>query len=325
MFEILYNDGKATKNMSIGELKNIFPITSGILWIDLFAPTKEELKDILVNLFHFHPLTVEDCSAFIDHPKIDDYETYLFGAFHSLVYHTEELRVATWEVDFFISKDFIVTNHLKPVPYIPEMKNKFKNNEPLFLKGTDFIVQNLLDTMLNSYYPVLASLRKKLNEVEKEVLTATEHDTINDIYRTKRNLSLMKRVLLPQIEMLTEILQCKNKYFSSDSMVYFNDILNNAEKIRNKINEYNEMGQDTLNAHLSISSYKMNNVIKRLTVIMTIFMPLSVITGIGGMSEWSMMTGAGPTNWFISYITFTLGLTLIGLISYYVFKRIKWL
>jgi len=325
MFEILYNDGELTKSLTLEELKKIFPVTSGILWIDLFAPTQDEIKTILVDLFNFHPLTVEDCGVFIDHPKIDDYNSYLFGAFHSMVYHCEESRVATWEVDFFISKNYLVTNHLKPVTYIPAMINKFKASYPLFMAGPDFIVEHLLDTMINSYYPVLECLKKKLNEVEKEVFSTTEHDTINDIYRTKRNLSLMKRVLTPQIEMLTDIMKYETKYFSIESIPYINDIINTAEKIRNKIKEYNEMGHDTLDAHLSVSSYKMNNVIKRLTVIMTISMPLSIIAGMGGMSEWSMITGASHNNWFIPYLSFTFALAVVGIASYYIFKRIKWL
>ncbi|MFA5779745.1 MAG: magnesium transporter CorA family protein [Elusimicrobiota bacterium] len=325
MIEILYNDGKETREMPIEELKKIHPVASGILWVDLYAPTPEETRKVLLDLFKFHPLTVEDCQVFVDHPKIDDYDTYLFGVFHSLVYHEEDSRVATWEVDFFVGKNFIVTNHLKPVPFIPELKKKFRNNYPHFLKGTDFIVQHILDTMIDSYYPVLSSLRKKLNETEKEVFSLTEHDTINDIYRIKRNLSLMKRVLLPQIEVLSDILCFKHGYFSENSIAYFNDVINHAEKIRNKIKEYNEMGRDTLDAQLSISSYKMNDVIKRLTAIMTVFMPLTVITGIGGMSEWSMITGTTNTNWIFSYLLFTLGLVLIGIGAYYILKKMKWI
>jgi magnesium transporter len=85
------------------------------------------------------------------------------------------------------------------------------------------------------------------------------------------------------------------------------------------------MGRDTLDAHLSISSYKINSVIKRLTVIMTIFMPLTVIAGIGGMSEWSMITGATSADWFFSYLLFIFGLVVMGFVTYYVLKKIKWI
>lgn len=326
MIEIIYYNGQETKDISFEELKNIFPIKSGVLWIDLIAPAPAEIKKLLVDLFKFHPLTIEDCSIFIDHPTLDDYGNYLFGVFHSLNYHEKELRVATWEIDFFIGKNYLITNHLKPLSFLPELKSKFRTKFEQFLKGPDFIVQHLLDTMVATYYPILINLKKKLNETETEIfrLVEQESDTINDIYKIKRNLSVLKRVLHPQMQVLSDIIKFKDKYFSEESITYFNDIVNHLERIRNMVNEYLEMGNDTLDAHLSLSSHKMNKIMKRLTVIMTIFMPLTVLSGVGGMSEWSMITKVTPENWYISYSIFMVGLILFGFATYYILKWKKW-
>lgn len=284
MVEIIYYNGESVKDLSIQELQSIYPITKGILWIDFFAITQSEIKKILVDLFNFHTLTLEDLTVFTDHPKLDFYDNYLFGVFHSIVYHENELRVATWEIDFYIGNNFIITNHLKPIPFLPILKNKFRNKNELMLKGGEFILQNIFLCMVESYQPVLKNIYKKLDEAENEVLTQTQKDTINDIYKMKRNLSILKRVIIPQIEIFQKIEKIDLKFFSKESRFYFNDIATHLDKINNLIDSYIDLAKSTLDAHLSISSYKMNIVMKTLTVITTIVMPLTLIAGIYGMN-----------------------------------------
>lgn len=322
MLEIFYHDGNDSKEISLEELKKIHPIRQGILWIDLTGHTAEEAKSILVDLYQFHPLTVEDCGSFIDHPKIDDYDDYLFIVFHSLYYHEEEMRISTWELDFFVGPHYVITNHLKPIPYLPDVKKLFKEKHPALARGHDFLVQYIMDKMVNYNLPMLKRIGRKLVETENEVLTTTEHDTISDIYKIKRNLSIIRNVIHPQIDVLAEIMKYENKYFSPDCIVYFNDTINQMEKVRNVVRDYIDMCHAALDAHLSISSYKMNNIIKRLTLIMTVFMPLTVLAGMGGMSEWTMMTGAD--NWRFAYPLFLLGLGGVGVVTYYILKWLKW-
>ncbi|MBP7652180.1 magnesium transporter CorA family protein [Candidatus Dependentiae bacterium] len=325
MIDITYYNGDSAKKISCDELKKIYPPAKGFIWIDLNAANKNESDLILEQFFNFHPLTIEDCGIFIDHPKIDEYENYLFIVFHSLFYHEQELRTATWELDFFVGKNFLVTNHLKPIQHLDDIKTKLLNLDENLIKGIDFLVAFILTAKVDSYYPVLSSINKKLNEVENEVLTSTEHDTINDIYKLKRSLSIIKKVLIPQLSVMNEIMKFENKYFSNESIAYFNDLTNNLQRIRNILADYIEMGNDTLNAHLSISSYKMNKVMKRLTFITTIFMPLTLLSGIGGMSEWSMITGASSDSWLIQYLIFLLISAGIAGCTYQFFKWKKWI
>jgi len=289
----------------------------------LSTPTDEENNLILKNTFKFHPLTIEDTIIFNNHPKIDEYDDYLFIAFHSLFYHDEDNRIATWEIDFFVAKNFLVTTHLKPIPYVEEVKQELLIKDQLATKGIDFIVARVMGLMIKSYIPVLKKVAKKLDEVEKEVLSKAEDDTINDIYKIKRNLSLVRKILMPQLEVIEELMKYENSYFSEDSIMYYNEIINDLEQIKNTLNDYIEMSRDTLDAQLSISSYKMNIVMKRLTVIMTIVMPLTFLTGVGGMSEYTMMTG-GEDKWVWSYLGFGFSCIIVGYLTYLYLKKNKW-
>ncbi|HPG31872.1 MAG TPA: magnesium transporter CorA family protein, partial [bacterium] len=320
-----YFDGELSKKISFEELKKIFPVQKGFVWLDLSDPSESEINSILKNFFNFHPLTIEDCGVFIDHPKIDDYEKYLFIVFHSIFYHEKELRAATWELDFFFGNNYLVTYHIKPIPHLDDIKNKAMKCEADIIKGLDFLVCDILSVMVDSYYPVLKQISRKLNEVESEVLTSTEHDTINDIYKLKRSLSILKKTLLPQLSVMNEFMRYEKKYFSENSSIYFNDLVNNLQRIKNILADYIEMGNDTLDAHLSISSYKMNKVMKRLTFITTIFLPLTLLSGIGGMSEWSFITGVTKENWILSYVSFFLLSFAIAVGTYQFYKIKKWI
>ncbi|HPN32212.1 MAG TPA: magnesium transporter CorA family protein [bacterium] len=325
MIDITYFDGELSKKISFEELKKIFPVQKGFVWLDLSDPSESEINSILKNFFNFHPLTIEDCGVFIDHPKIDDYEKYLFIVFHSIFYHEKELRAATWELDFFFGNNYLVTYHIKPIPHLDDIKNKAMKCEADIIKGLDFLVCDILSVMVDSYYPVLKQISRKLNEVESEVLTSTEHDTINDIYKLKRSLSILKKTLLPQLSVMNEFMRYEKKYFSENSSIYFNDLVNNLQRIKNILADYIEMGNDTLDAHLSISSYKMNKVMKRLTFITTIFLPLTLLSGIGGMSEWSFITGVTKENWILSYVSFFLLSFAIAVGTYQFYKIKKWI
>ena len=325
MIDISYFDGELSKKISFEELKKISPVQKGFYWLDLSDPSESEINSILKNFFNFHPLTIEDCGVFIDHPKIDDYDNYLFIVFHSIFYHEKELRSATWELDFFLGNNYLVTYHLKPIPHLDDIKNKVMKHEPSIVRGLDFLVCEILSVMVDSYYPVLKQISRKLNEVESEVLTSTEHDTINDIYKLKRSLSILKKTLLPQLSVMNEFMRYEKKYFSEKSSIYFNDLVNNLQRIKNILSDYIEMGNDTLDAHLSISSYKMNKVMKRLTFITTIFLPLTLLSGIGGMSEWSFITGVTKENWVLSYLSFFILSLTIAVGTYQFFKFKKWI
>ncbi|HOL47641.1 MAG TPA: magnesium/cobalt transporter CorA [bacterium] len=320
MIEIIYYNGQTAKDLSVQEFENIYPIKEGFVWIDFFAPSSNEIKKILVDLFHFHHLTIEDLLVFTDHPKLDEYDDYLFGIFHSIVYHENEMRVATWEIDFYLGNKFIITNHLKPIIFLPTLKNKFRNKNEIILKGPEFILQNLLLCMVESYFPVLNYIYKKLDETENEVFTVTQRDTINDIYKMKRNLSIIKRVLIPQMEIFETIDKLNLKYISEESKFYFNDILGHLEKINSMVDNYIDMAKSTLDAHLSISSYKMNQVMKTLTIITTIVMPLTLIAGIYGMNFEHMPELKMRYAYFV-----VLGVMLIiAIVLTTIFKKKKW-
>lgn len=322
MIEIHHFDGQAVRAIPLDELRKLHPLRQGFVWVDLAAPTAEESRAVLVDLFHFHPLTVEDCGIFIDHPKIDEFEDYLFMAFHSLFYHEEEMRLAVWELDFFVGRNYLVTNHLKPIPYLPRIKEKFEKCTPNFVKGVDFLVAQILDTMVSAYYPVLTQINRKLDEVEREVMTVTDRHTITDIYKINRNLSIMRRVLLPQIEVLSEIMRYRERYFSGDSLIYFNDVTNHLQRIKSMVDSFVEMSEAAFNTNLAFSSMRMSVIMKRLTVITIIFMPLTFLSGVGGMSEWSMITG--PDNWWYSYPIFLGGMAAIGYLTWRFLKSKGW-
>ncbi|MBW2983590.1 magnesium/cobalt transporter CorA [Candidatus Woesearchaeota archaeon] len=311
------------KNANLKNLNKFISKKGYLVWVDFQEPTDADYK-ILENVFGFHPLSIEDCKSVTPIPKIDEFDNYIFLIFHRVVYDKEKEDIAVKEMDFFLGKNYLVSLHEGPSSSISKLKDKI-NSRPVFMGyGADVIMHGIIDLFTEKYIPIVNYMTGEIERIEDKVIAKRTARTMQKIVKLKRNVSEFKRSILPQRDIISKLAHRKFKFISERSEMYYMDILDNIVWVHANLESNREMLTSIFDAHLSISSNKMNEtsnnmnkIMQRLTIVATIFMPLTFVTGIYGMNFRNMP----ELTWQFGYFG-SLGLMLvIGLGMFFYFRK----
>jgi len=290
-------------------------------WIDLEDPTVKEAT-ILEDPFHFHPLAIEDCLAEVHHPKVDDYESYIFVIVHGIRFDAPTDQFITRELDIFLGKNYLITHHKGPMRSIGTLREMCsKNLVSSFPRGVDFLVHQILDLLFEHYFPNLDAIEDKVQLVQVEVFENPTRETLDRIFELKKDVLQLRRICAPQREMVNRLARGEFKVVSPRAAVYFRDIYDNLYRIVEASFSYQDMAQGLFDAYLSAVSNRLNETMKRLTVIGAIMAALTVITGVYGMNFEFMP----ELKWRFGY-AFVWG--IMAMVSgglYYWFKKKDWI
>jgi magnesium transporter len=290
-------------------------------WIDLEDPTPAE-SAILETAFHFHPLAVEDTLSEVHHPKLDDYDAYIFVIVHGMRFDAPTDQFITRELDVFLGGNYLVTHHRGPMRSISAIRDQCnKDIQVAFPKGVDFLMHQLLDQMFDHYFPSLDSLEDKIQLVQVEVFENPTRETLDRIFALKKDILQLRRLCLPQREIVNRLARADLKVISPRAAVYFRDIYDNLYRIVEAAGSYHDMVQSTMDAYLSAISNRLNETMKRLTVIGAIMAALTVITGVYGMNFEHMP----ELKWRFGYL---LAWIIMGAVSgglWWWFRKNQWI
>jgi magnesium transporter len=290
-------------------------------WIDLEDPTVKEAT-ILEEPFHFHPLAIEDCLAEVHHPKVDDYESYVFVIVHGIRFDAPTDQFITRELDIFLGKNYLITHHKGPMRSIATLRELCsKNLASSFPKGVDFLIHQILDQLFEHYFPNLDAIEDKVQLVQVEVFEDPTRETLDRIFALKKDVLQLRRICAPQREIVNRLARGEFKVVSARAAVYFRDIYDNLYRIVEASFSYQDIVQSLLDAYLSAVSNRLNETMKRLTVIGAIMAALTVITGVYGMNFEFMP----ELHWKFGY-AFVWGMMFLvtgGL--YYWFRKKDWI
>jgi magnesium transporter len=321
------------KKLSLKELAQALQGTEGMLWVDLEAPNEAEEETILLSLFDFHPLAIEDCQSGAEEeghlPKVEDFNEYLFVIFNPVenpksadpqtVSHGVEIRTA--QLSAFMSRRTLVTHHYKPLRSIQYATQLLTKNPNVLGRGPDFLFHIIIDDVVDNYTPLLDSLDEAVDRMEEEVFRSPAQRTMVKILNLKRNIQTIRRVAVYQREMLNRLSRGEFRLITSDEMIYYRNVYDHLVRMTDLADSYRDIVAGLLDAYLSVTSNNLNRVMKVLTIISTIFLPLSVITGFFGMNfrylpglEWEY-GAAGATVFMVA--------VAVGML--WVFKRNRWL
>jgi magnesium transporter len=291
-----------------------------LYWWDLDNPTPEE-TEVLSARFHFHVLAIQDCIAEIHHPKIDNYESYLYMVIHGVDPDLSKAEgFAPKELDIFLSKTYLVTYHNKLMRSIVEVMSRLKKNSPIFYHGTDFVLYSVLDVLINGYLPVFDELEDEQDRLEELIFRVPKPPLLRRILHTKRTLMLLKRTIFPQREVINHLARSESEIVQPRNQAYFRDEYDMLYRMAEMIESFRDVSTAQVEMYLSAVSNRMNEVMKVLTVAATIFGPLTVLTGIYGMNFKYMP----ELEWRYGYFM-VLGLIVLisgSMIAY--FKHKKW-
>jgi len=303
------------------QIKDFLTKKEGLLWIDIEDVTDEDAK-LLSDVFGFHPLAVEDCiSRDIHPPKIDDFEDYLFVIVHGINYHTESEVVETTELTFFMGNNYVVTTHDVPMRSITSMLDRLRKDGRPMRKGADFLAHDIIDTLVDNIMPTIEQMDEKNDQLEDEALHKPKRETLMAIMQLKRSILSLTRVILPQREIVNRLSRGEYNLISERAQIYYRNIFDHLVRIEMLTLGLRDMTESVLSTYLSSVSNRMNEVMKVLTLIATIFIPLTFIAGIYGMNFVNMPELAWRYGYFI-----ILGvMVVIGISLAVYFKRRKWL
>ena len=280
-----YNIAEGTlENPAVRELPAIFESDNVDIWVDLESPTAKE-SEILQTVFDFHELAIEDCTAIdIEEAKLDDYEDYLFLVFHSVFFDREDLDFDIVELDMFFGKNFVVTYHKKPTPGIKMLKKKLEKEINFMGRGTDEILHAIVDSLADNYILSFKKLERSILQIEAEILSHPSKKTFNNLFKLKRGLINLKRIIAPEEEVVGILGNSEHILIQEENKFYFQDVHDHVSNIEGRLQSYIEMVTGTMDTYVSITTHRMNTVMQTLTVVATMVLIPTLIASIYGMN-----------------------------------------
>ena len=312
MIEVFYYDGKVKK----GSLSDFNMLKDKSFWVDLTDITDEE-KEFVQKAFNLHQLTAEDLLNQNTRIKVEEFSDYLFCVFYGI---RKEKSFEMVEIDFILGKNFLVTCHKNPFNSCDKLKNDEERLCTLFKKGNDFIFHKIIDEEIDNYFPVLEKIDYLVEDIEEEATLRPNSKLLGRILNLKRQIVLIKKTTLPQREKLSFLSKTDFKFVSKKSLPYFRDVYDNSIKVSDSIDNYREAVGNAFEAYMSSVSNNMSEVMKVLSIMATIALPLTVISGIYGTNFLVLPGSDDPYGFWLMLLGM---LILISLMLFY-FKKRKW-
>ncbi len=301
----------------------------GFRWIHIERPTPLETAWLAEQFDYFHPLDFEDVLSRNQRPKIDEYDDYLFIVLHFPVFDRSVGRLNAGELDLFVGRDFIVTipnTPLQPVEYLFERcRQKEELREQLFSKGSGFVLYRIVDDGFDYCFPMLRKIGNKLDALEDEIFEGRSEDIVRDISNAKQEIINFRKVIRPQRAVLTDLERLKKRFLvppeeGEELEIYFDDIGDAHERIWDMLENYKEVVQALEETNESYISHRVNEILRVLTAISVIVLPLTLIASIWGMNVG--VPGEGDPEDFYGVVAGML-VILIGMLAF--FRKRGWL
>jgi magnesium transporter len=284
-------------------------------WVDFNNPSEDEAL-LLDSHFHFHPLAIEDCFHLLQRPKLDHYESVHFFVIHAM----NAITLAAEEVDLFWGDNYVVTFHLAASGEIDEAWRRMTEQMDLRQKGHVYAAYLVMDKLVDEYFPSVYQIEDQLNEIETKGKNTTVHAVMNEVFEIRAKLLKLRKTIVPMRDLFYRIISTDKLPGVKEQLFYFTDVYDHLLKLAEIIESNREMTADIRDSYISLNSNRMNSIMKTLTVITTIFMPLTFIAGVYGMNFQNMP----ELHWHWGYYAALLMMFAIGFGMYSWFRRKGW-
>jgi magnesium transporter len=306
---------------------NVETITAeGLRWVNIEHPSPLECA-WLEEHFDFHPLDFEDVLSRNQRPKIDEYPEYLFIVLHFPVFDRSVGRLGTGELDIFVGQDFVVTlpnQPLQPVAYLFERcRQKEELREQHFSKGSGYLLYRIVDDSFDYCFPMLRKIGNKLDALEDEIFEGRAQEVVRDLSNVKQEIINFRKVIRPQRTVLRDLESAKQRFLApqgGELEIYFDDIVDAHERIWDMLENYKEVVEALEDTNESVISHRVNDILRFLTSISVIVLPLTLIASIWGMNVG--VPGEGDQTDFYIIVGGML-VMLVGMVGY--FRHRGWL
>ncbi len=257
---------------------------SGCLWVDIQGEARESIEPLLREAFGFHPLAIEDALHQTHIPKIDDWDGYLYLVLHAVDPGRQEDPGDTLEIDLFVSAHYLVTYQASPASAVEQVWEIAQQNRAAMARGPARLLYRIIDEVETSFVPLFSSMDEQLARIETEIFQRPSQSLLAEIFSLKRSLLGLRRIIVPQREVISKLARGSYERFSSEERMYFHDVYDHMVQLGDMLENLRDIVNGALEMYLSAASNRLNDVLKTLTIITTLFMPLSFIVGFFGMN-----------------------------------------
>jgi magnesium transporter len=288
------------------------PASGVTLWVDLAAPTPDEAR-ILADTFHFHALAVEDATSALQFPKVEPYPGYLYAVLHGLDFERSKHEFATRDVDFFLGANYLLTVHDGHSRSIAKLREICEKHSHVLNEGAVGLMHRIVDSMVDNYQPMVEDMENEIDALEEEAYVGRDN-MVRRVLRLKRDLAAMRRVLVPQRDAVGRLARREFPQISDEMAYRFRDVYDHVTRLTEEAIMFQDRVTGILEVNLSTVSNRLNQVMKVLTVLSTIFMPLTLLSGMWGMNVKLPMLpgGEGAQFWWVTGVMVTLTVSMLA-------------
>ena len=312
-------DGSVQSNVGEGAMRDALASKQGVLWLDLESASRDEGR-ILETVFGFHHLTIDDCfNEHVDPAKIDDYGGYIFVIAQAIAVQDEQGLEIT-ELDLYLGPNYVVSFHSRPLPFIEVLRRRCQENGPDLTRGADFLAHALLDALVDDYQPAVESLDDVLSSIEEIVVNKPEQTLLQRILVLKRNVQRLRRTIIPQRDVVNRIARGEfPQVVRPETYVYYRDIYDHVVRVEQLVESVRDLADGVLNTYLSSVNNRMNEVMKTLSVVASVILPLTFIASIYGMNFDNIPELEWEYGYFI--VLGVMAAIAVGLITFFRTRR----
>jgi magnesium transporter len=324
--QVIHYDKEHYEEIQISNLSDLdkYMKGRGVTWLDIDGTHCNNTMKYLTDKLELHSLLVEDIHHHDHRPKTDEYEKHIFVMVKMLDYDQKKNKIETEQISFILGENYLVsfqeTGKTGDIfgPIRSRIKNKFGRHRKY---GADYLLYSLLDIIIDHYFVILEQIGEKIELLEDEVINKPSSEKLNEIYVLKRELILLRHSVWPLREVISRLNQDNSDFVEPTTQIYIREAYDHSIQVIETLESYRDILSGLIDIYLSSLSNKMNSVMKVLTVISTIFMPLTFIAGIYGMNFKYMP----ELQWHNGYYMVLMGCATIAIAMLFYFKRKKWL
>jgi magnesium transporter len=317
-----------SKDIEMFLMPTLLADTNLFLWVDLEKPTPDETKAVLGEVFHFHPLSIDDCVMLSPSPKVEEYTPkegdafapYLFMVIHAVDYSRKDGVFATGELNFFLGKNFLVTYHDVPLRSVQVTSERCLKSTVHIARAPDRVAHTLLDSIVENYKPALEELSLEIGDLEQQALQNPTRETLNKILQVKKEVLHLRQIIGPQREVLARFARGEFKLIRAHLVPYYRDVYDALFHISELAQAYTDSLTGILQVYLNMSSNQTGEVVKLLTMITVITTPLMMIGTWYGMNFKTMPELEAR----FGYEAATAVTVIATAATYWYFKKKKW-
>ena len=316
-------------NIPVQELSKLkkYKKNKNVTWINICGIHNTQVIDETGKIFGVHPLVLEDILNVGHNPKADEYDDYIFIVTKMINYNNDLNELNIEQVSFVLGKNFLITFQEREGDVFDLIREKIRSNNGRIRKsGADYLAYRLIDTMVDNYFSVLEKIDEHIEKIEDSLLIDPKEDTLQNIHSIKKETIRLKRAISPLRDIIYTLERERYSFIAKSTYIYLHDLYDHIKQVADNVENYREVINGLQEVYISQSGQKMNEIMKILTIIATIFIPLTFIVGIYGMnfhaesSPWNMP----ELNWKYGYpfVILIMIFIVIGMLIF--FKRKKW-